>query len=154
MAGSTADRVRSLAEPIAAELNLRIWDVRYVKEGASWFLRIFIDSDEGITIDDCENFSRAIDAPLDEADMISESYYLEVSSPGLGRELTRPEHFEILKGEEIKVRLIRPKDGQKEFEGILQSFENDTVSILSGTEVLSFTKAEISKVRLNDDKDI
>ena len=59
MAGSTADRVRSLAEPIAAELNLRIWDVRYVKEGASWFLRIFIDSDEGITIDDCENFSRA-----------------------------------------------------------------------------------------------
>ena len=82
---STVDKVLSIIAPIAKEQGLDIWDVRYLKEGASYFLRIFIEKPEGITIDDCENFSRAIDEPLDEADPIKENYFLEVSSPGLGR---------------------------------------------------------------------
>ncbi len=85
--------VEELAVPIAADLGLRIWDVRYLKEGSQWFLRVFIDKDGGVDINDCENMSRALDAPLDELDPIAGEYILEVSSPGIERELIRPEHF-------------------------------------------------------------
>ncbi len=150
----TAGRVYKIIAPIAEELGLDIWDIRYVKEGAAWFLRIFIDKEEGIDITDCENLSRAIDAPLDEHDPIKESYYLEVSSPGLGRELCRPEHFEMLKGEEITVRLVRPKDGEKEFVGVLVCEQNGNVTINGEKGELTFEKSEISKVKLNDDLDL
>ena len=99
----TAQKVYDVVKPFADELSLDIWDIQYVKEGSAWFLRIFIDKDGGVDITDCENLSRAIDEPLDVADPIKESYYLEVSSAGLGRELVHPEHFEMLKGETITV---------------------------------------------------
>ena len=92
--GNTVAAVWDIAAPIAEQLGLDIWDIRFVKEGADWFLRIFIDKDGGVTIEDCENMSRAMDAPLDEADPIPQSYCLEVSSPGVERELTRDSHFE------------------------------------------------------------
>lgn len=149
--GGTAKRVYDIVAPIADGLGLEIWDIRYVKEGSAWFLRIFIDKDGGIDIDDCERFSRAIDAPLDERDPIKESYYLEVSSAGLGRELTKPEHFAKMTGEEVTVKLIRPKDNEKEFVGILTGFENGTVIISNETGEHKFEKNEISKVKLNDD---
>ena len=101
--GNVVQAVWQIAEPIARELGLEIWDIRFLKEGADWFLRIFIDKEGGIDISDCENMSRAIDKPLDEADPIEQSYCLEVSSPGVERDLVRPEHFERYKGADIKV---------------------------------------------------
>ena len=88
--GNTVAAVWQIAQPIAESLGLELWDVRFVKEGADWFLRIFIDKEDGVSIDDCEAMSRAIDKPLDDADPISQSYCLEVSSPGVERELVRP----------------------------------------------------------------
>ena len=151
---NTAARVREIIEPFAKQLGLQIWDVRYVKEGASWFLRIFIDKPDGVTIDDCEALSRLIDEPLDQADPVPDSYYLEVSSPGLGRELTRPEHFAQCMGQEIMLKCIRPQNGQKEFAGILKAFYGENVVIATGDQTLSFPKSDLSAVRLNDDNDI
>ena len=152
--GNTVDRVWKIVEPIAEELDLFIWDIRFVKEGASWFLRIFIDNDDGISIDDCERMSKAIDKPLDDEDPIVESYYLEVSSPGLGRELTRPEHYEILKGEEIKIKLFRPKDGVKEYVGELIGLSDGIITIVKDGLEIQVLKTEASQIKLNDDKDI
>lgn len=149
-AAKTTDRVFELAEPVAKELGLSIWDVRFVKEGASWYLRIFIDKPDGIGIEDCEAMSRAIDPLLDEADFISQSYYLEVSSPGLGRELSRPEHFQRYMGEEIRIRLIRAKDGRKEWTGRLLGYDGSVLLESDGTEI-RFEKADISRVNLLDD---
>lgn len=106
-----------LAEPLARQLGLRIWDVRFVKEGADWYLRVFIDRDGGVSIDDCVDLTRLLSPALDEADPIDQSYCLEVSSPGVERELTRPEHFEAYRGRAVTVRLIRPRDGQRDFTG-------------------------------------
>jgi ribosome maturation factor RimP len=153
MAGNTAERVRKIVEPYAKELGLSIWDICYVKEGALWFLRIFIDKPGGVTIEDCENFSRAVDLPLDDADPIKESYCLEVCSPGLGRELTRPEHFAAYIGAEVTVKLIRPLGGEREFVGKLVS-AGESVVLNIGGEEKSFDKQGISAVKLNDDCDL
>ena len=91
--GNTVAAVWEIAAPVAEQLGLSIWDIRFQKEGVSWYLRIYIDKEGGVGITDCENFSRAVDGPLDEADPIEQSYYLEVSSPGVERQLTRDEHF-------------------------------------------------------------
>ena len=109
--GSTVKTVWEIAEPIAQSLGLEIWDIRFEKEGADWFLRIFIDKADGVSIDDCVEMSHAIDKPLDEADPIEQSYCLEVSSPGLERDLKRDAHFEKSIGDKIMVKLIRPVDG-------------------------------------------
>lgn len=159
-AAKTTDRVFSLAEPVARELGLSIWDVRFVKEGASWYLRIFIDKPEGINIEDCEAMSRAVDPLLDEADFISQSYYLEVSSPGLGRELSRPEHFQRYIGEAVRVRLIRARDGRKEWTGRLSGYDGGVILSPDGADMdspeaaaseIRFEKADISRVNLLDD---
>lgn len=147
---NTAQQVLSIIAPIAKEQELDIWDVRYLKEGASYFLRIFIDKPEGITIDDCERFSRAIDEPLDKADPIKEAYYLEVSSPGLGRELCKEEHFKAFIGEEVIVKLYKAINKQKEFIGTLVDYENGKVVIEYNGENMEFSKGDISKVNLND----
>lgn len=147
----TADRVWALAEPVAASLGLSLWDVRFVKEGASWYLRIFVDKPEGVFIDDCVDLSHAMDPILDEEDFISQSYYLEVSSPGLGRELTRPEHFTALKGREIRVRLVRPVDGKRDFTGILESFDGASVTLMDGGAPFTFLKNDAAYIKLNDD---
>ena len=147
---NTVEKVLSIIAPIAKQQQLKLWDVRYLKEGASYFLRIFIDKPEGITIDDCERFSRAIDEPLDAADPIKEAYFLEVSSPGLGRELVKPEHFKEFLGEPVVVKLYKAKNNQKEFCGKLIDYENDKIVIEYNDEPLEFLKSEISKVNLND----
>ena len=119
--GNVADVVREMARPIAASLGLDLWDVRYVKEGADWFLRIFIDRPEGVSLDDCTAMSHAVDGPLDELDPIPQSYSLEVCSPGINRQLTRPEHFEAFLGAPVRVRLIRPmEDGTRVLSGELE----------------------------------
>lgn len=147
---SVAERVFEIVSPIAKEQNLGIWDIKYLKEGASYFLRIFIDKPEGITIDDCENFSRAIDEPLDLADPIKEAYFLEVSSPGLNRELSKDEHFNAFIGEEIIVKLYKAIDKEKELIGKLLNYENGEVTIEHNGEPLKINKKEISKINLND----
>ncbi len=143
--------VRTLAEPVAAELGIRLWDVRFVKEGASWFLRIFIDKDGGVDINDCVDMTHALNPVLDEADPIEQSYCLEVSSPGLERDLTRDEHFEVMKGEKIKLRLIRPDENkQREFSGILKSYEDGNITMDIAGEERTFIKKETSWVKLDD----
>lgn len=151
--GTTVSAVWRVAEPIAKELGLDIWDVRFVKEGASWYLRIFIDKSEGVTIEDCENMSRAVDGPLDELDPIEQSYFLEVSSPGTQRELTRPEHYEKMKGNDVVVKLYRPADtGEKEFVAELVGLSGDEIVFkdMDGTK-FTIAKKEASSVHLYDD---
>lgn len=147
--GGAAACVQEIAGPVATKLGLEIWDVRYEKEGGSWYLRIFIDKPGGVTIDDCERFSRTIDPLLDEADPIDGSYYLEVSSPGIERELLRPEHFMRYLGEKIIVRFIRPVDGRREYVGTLESFEGDTITLRTPEgEALRFTRRQASHIRI------
>lgn len=144
-------RTEALLEPIVAEYGVRIYDVEYVKEGSDWYLRAYIDKDEGVTIDDCENVSRALNVKLDEEDYIADAYILEVSSPGLGRKLTKERHFLQSMGEEIEVKTYKPIDKQKEFVGNLKAYDNGNVTIdMDGKEV-TFAKEEIANVRLTFD---
>ena len=126
---NVAAAVREIAEPLAESLGYSVWDVEYVKEGADMILRITIDTDaeEGITIDDCEKMHRAIDPLLDEADPIEGSYMLAVSSPGVERTLTRPEHFERMKGETVNVRFYTAQEpgGKKSVKGTLIGLDGD-----------------------------
>ena len=150
MASNTADRVWALIEETVKAQGVDLWDVRFVKEGASYYLRVFIDSENGIDIDNCVDVSHAIDPILDDADPISHSYCLEVSSPGLERELIRPEHFEKMLGNEVKVKLYRQINGAKEIRGTLLSFENGNLALNVNDEDVSLSKGDYSSVRLAD----
>ena len=146
-----AAKVWDIAEPIAKELGLKLWDVRFLKEGAEWYLRVFIDKDGGVSIDDCVDMSHALDKPLDELDPIDRSYCLEVSSPGVERELSIDEHFEACLGQSIKVKLIRPVDNQREFVGTLESFDgSDFVLRLDEEKAMVINKKETANIKLND----
>lgn len=148
--GNTVSAVRKLAEPIAAELGLSIWDIRFLKEGGLWYLRIFIDKPEGVGIEDCERMSRAINGPLDELDPIEQSYCLEVCSPGINRELSRPEHFEEFIDFAIEIRLIRPNEnGEKEIAGILKDYDGSVITIEDEDEnTILINKKDTSSVHL------
>ena len=151
---SVASKVEKLAIPIAQRLGLEIWDIEYVREGASWYLRIFIDKEGGVSIDDCENFSRAIDGPLDEADPIDRQYCLEVSSPGIERELKYDRHFASQMGKAVRVRLIRPGEGGiRELEGRLTGFDGAVITIEGGEGPVSVKKSDTAYVRLSDTED-
>jgi len=113
--GGVAGLVREIAETVADELGYYVWDVEYVKEGARRILRITIDNEEGITIEDCERFHRTIDPKIDEVDPIEESYYLEISSPGIERELKTPMHISACEGWQVEVKLYAPINGTKVF---------------------------------------
>ena len=149
--GNTVNTVWQIAEPLAKELGLEIWDVRFEKEGADWFLRIFIDKEGGVSIDDCVDMSHAIDKPLDDADPIEQSYCLEVCSPGVERELKRDEHFMKFIGEAVMVKLIRPLENKREYNGILESYENGSFELrLEDGTGLMINKKETSYVKLDD----
>ena len=148
---NTVAVVWELVEPYAEELGLRIWDVRFLKEGADWYLRIFIDKDGGVSIDDCVDMTHAINKPLDESDPIEQAYFLEVSSPGVERDLVRDEHFTAYVGEKIKVKMIRPVEGKREFSGVLESYDDGSITIRCDDESgITFTKKEASWVKLDD----
>lgn len=148
---NTVSAVRAIAEPIAEKLGLQIWDIRFLKEGTGWFLRIFIDKDGGVGIDDCVEMSRALNDPLDEADLIEQAYCLEVSSPGVERELVRDEHFQKYIGEKVKLKTIRPVDGKREFSGILESFDGGMITVRFEDESgLSVSRKEAAWVKLDD----
>lgn len=144
---NAAERVYGLIKDTVEAQGVTLWDVRFLKEGASWYLRVFIDKPEGISIDDCTNVSHAIDPIIDEADPIDVSYYLEVCSPGIERELTRPYHYEAVKGEKIKIKLYKALDGKKEFIGILTDVSDNITLDIDG-EIMSFELSAISKANL------
>ncbi len=146
---SAAERVYSLIKETVESQGVELWDVRFVKEGASWYLRVFIDKEDGITIDDCTDVSHAIDPVIDEADPIDKSYYLEVCSCGIERELSRPEHFEKMLGEKVKIKLYKAIDGVKEFTGTLVSAK-DSITIEVDGNNMEFTLKDISKANLCD----
>lgn len=156
-AGNTTEVVRKLAQPIVEEAGVFLWDVRFIKEGADWFLRVYIDKvDEPVSINDCVTVSRKLSALLDEADPISQSYCLEVSSPGIERELIRPEHFEMFAGAAVVVKLYHAKEnGEREFAGILQDPTEDGILRIVDIDenLLHFDRKEVSSVHVLDDED-
>lgn len=143
---SVASRVREICLPVAAELGYTVWNVEYVKEGADYILRIEIDSENGIGIEDCERMSRAIDPILDEEDPIEDSYSLEVSSPGVERTLSRPEHFEAMMGSKVEVKLFAAVNGAKSVVGELTGYADGDVTVENDTGTLTLKKADIAKV--------
>ncbi len=142
------DTVAALAEPIARETGCEIWDVEYVKEAGTWFLRVYLDRPEGVTIDHCEAVSRALDVKLDEVDPIEGSYVLEVSSPGADRVLRKDEHFARFMGEQVEVRLYRPVDGAKTLVGALAGYEDGGVTIETKEGPRTLAKQDVAQVRL------
>jgi ribosome maturation factor RimP len=148
MAG-VAERIFDLIRPTVEGCGVSLWDVRFVKEGASYYLRVFIDKPEGIDIDDCTNVSHAIDPVIDEADPIDKSYYLEVCSPGLERQLVRPEHFARFIGSPVKLKLYRAVGGSKELSGVLVRYDGG-VEIETPSEHIYIDKKDITAVRLDD----
>lgn len=151
MAGKVETKVLEIAEPIARDLGLSIWDIEFVKEGADHYLRIYIDKEGGVGIDDCVDMSHAIDGPLDDADPIDVSYTLEVSSPGAERSLKTDAHFMAYIGEKVMVKLIRPVDGEREFRGILKGYDKGQVVFESNEgKTLSFNKKEASYIKVDD----
>ena len=142
------DLTAQLAHPIAEAAGCSIWDVEYVKEAGTWFLRVYIDKPGGISIEDCEAVSRPLSDKLDEADPIEGSYTFEVSSAGADRVLKKPEHFDHFLGAEVEVKLYRPRDGRKEHVGLLRSWADGNVTLEIGGIPTAFEKKEIALVRL------
>ena len=143
--------VAELARPVVEEHGCTLWDVEYVREAGQWYLRIYIDKDGGVNILDCEAISRALSDILDEADPIESSYIFEVASAGAERPLKRPSDFERYMGAAVLVKLYKPRDGRKEFSGVLAGYDNGAVSLTVGSETLRFEKPEIALVRLRCD---
>ena len=144
---NVAGTVAELVAPVAEEMGIILWDVEFVKEGPKKILRVTIDSEEGIDINTCETFHRTIDPMLDEADPIDESYYLEVTSPGIEREIKTNAHIEMCSGEKVEIKLYAPKNGAKTFTGILNGLDNeDRVIIDINGEITVFEKNEIAKI--------
>lgn len=142
-------KTEKLLRPILEELRFDLYDLEFVKEAGSFYLRIFLDKEGGINIDDCETVSRRMSDLLDETDFIAESYILEVSSPGLGRQLKKDRHFERSLGEEVEVKLYQAIQKQKEWNGILKRFDETTIVIETedGTE-LALERSNLANVRL------
>lgn len=147
---NSAERVYELIKDAVEAEGVRLWDVRFLKEGASWYLRVFIDKPEGISIDDCTNVSHAIDPIIDEADPIDVSYYLEVCSPGIERELTRSRHYEESLGKQARLKLYRAYDGKKEITGTLEDVTEENVTLVTEGNALTVERKNISKANLSD----
>lgn len=145
-------KTEALLLPIVEEKGYEMVDVEYVKEGSNWYLRTFIDKPGGITINDLEGVSRKLSDLLDEEDFISDAYILEVSSPGLGRPLKKDRDFDRSIGEEIEVHLYRSLNGNKQYIGLLKSYDKDTITIEDedGSEI-ALDRVNVSLVRLTID---
>lgn len=148
-------KTEELLVPIAEANHVEIYDVEYVKEGSDWYLRCYIDKEEGVSIDDCEAVSRMLSDKLDETDFIDDAYILEVSSPGLGRQLKKDRHLEKSLLKEVDVKTYRPIDGTKEFTGILKAFDENTVTLgavsSKETKDIVFNRKEIAAIKLTLD---
>ena len=143
-----ADAVAELARPVVEAAGCTLWDVEYVKEAGEWFLRVYIDREGGVDIDCCEAVSRPLSDLLDEADPIQNSYTFEVCSAGCERVLKRPGDFQQFLGSKVLLRLYRPRDGRKEYIGVLKDYQDGTISLSVGEEAMTFTPEETAMVRL------
>ena len=141
-------RTEKLLAPVAEANGVSIYDVEYVKEGSDYYLRAYIDKPGGVNIQDCENVSRALSDILDREDFIPDAYILEVSSPGLGRALKKDRHLQASLGEEVEIKLFKPVDKCKEFAGILESFNSETLTVWEGDVPRTFKRSDIALVRL------
>lgn len=148
MSKKITQQVWEFAQPVVEGFGLKLWDVEYVREGADWFLRLYIDKDSPVDINDCEKVSRAMDPILDEKDPIPDSYTFEVCSAGCERTLKRPSDFQQFLGNKVLVKLYRPRNGRKEYVGVLKSHENGTTTIEVNNEIMEFSQAETALVRL------
>ena len=137
-----------LAAPAIAEAGCTLWDVEYVKEAGTWYLRVLLDKEGGVDILDCEKVSRALSDLLDEADPIEGSYTLEVSSAGAERPLKRPGDFERFMGSPVTVKLYKARNGRKEFAGTLAGYDNGDVTVTVGNAAMTFGKDEVALCRL------
>ncbi len=144
-------RTEEILIPIVEDAGVSIYDVEYVKEGSDWYLRVYIDKPEGVNINDCEVVNRALSAKMDELDFIEDAYILEVSSPGLGRTLKKERHFEKSIGQEVEVKTYKAIDKEKQFVGILQSYDNGVITIETDKKEMKFEKADVASVRLTFD---
>lgn len=145
-------KAEALLLPITESRGYELVDVEFVKEGGTWYLRGYIDKPGGITVNDCEEVSRAFEAELDREDFISESYVLEVSSPGLGRPLKKEKDFVRNRGRDIEIHLFRPVGHEKSWEGVLKSWDGSSVTIetsagTDGTESVTFDRQNIALIR-------
>ena len=140
--------VAGFARPVGEAHGCELWDVEYVREGADYFLRLYIDKESGVDISDCEAISRAVDPILDEKDPIEGSYHFEVCSAGLERALKRPSDFERFMGSPIMIKLYRPRNGLMELPGVLRGYEDGRVTAECGKESITFEKSEVALVRL------
>lgn len=145
------EQVAALAADAVAAQGCELWDVEYVREAGSWYLRLYIDKSEGVDINDCEAISRKVSDLLDEADPIPASYTFEVCSAGIERPLKRPSDFEKFMGADILLKTYSPRGGRKEFPGVLAGYEDGAVTVTMGKETLRFEKQEIALVRLRAD---
>jgi ribosome maturation factor RimP len=145
------DRISEAAGPIVSALSLNLWDVEYLKEGGQNYLRVYIDRPDGVSLDDCEAVSKALDPILDELDPIPDSYIFEVSSAGAERALKRPKDFDICAGREVSLKLYGSRNGTKEFRGTLSGYDSTsgevTIMVNGGTEI--FAANEIAKIHLS-----
>lgn len=143
------EKTESLVMPILNAHNFELYDIEYVKEAGNWYLRIYIDKEDGITVEDCEIVSRAMNDILDEKDYIPDAYIFEVSSPGLGRQLKKDKHFAKSIGEEVELKLFKAMNKQKDFGGILVDFDKDKLVLeqVDGTK-LEFARTDVAMVRL------
>ena len=144
----TTEIVWNFARPVAEKCGCEIWDIEYVKEAGNWYLRVYIDKESGVSIEDCEAVSRELDIILDEADPIQESYIFEVSSAGAERELKRPSDFERFIGSNVELKLYKGIDGKKQFVGILKDYQNGDVTISTAEDDMVFEKSQVALVRL------
>lgn len=142
------DLVASLAKPVVEQFGCELWDVEYVREGSEYFLRLYLDKEGGVDINDCEAVSRAFDPILDEKDPIPGSYHFEVCSAGLERVLKRPSDFQRFLGSPITVKLYRPRNGLKEIPCVLRGYEDGRLTVEAGKETITFEKSEVAQVRL------
>ncbi len=141
-------KTEALLTPIAQANGVEIYDVEYVKEGADWYLRAYIDKPEGVSIIDCETVSRALSDALDKEDFIPDAYILEVSSPGLGRVLKKDKHLQKSIGQEVEIKLFKPIEKCKDFSGILTAFDEKEITILDGEVSRTFERNTVALIRL------
>ncbi len=147
MSKQTVSIVTKLVAPLIEEKKLTLWDLRFEKEGSMWMLRVIIDKEDGIDINDCESLSRSLDKLLDEADPIDQSYCLEVSSAGLERELTKDWHFDFSVGKTLEIKLIRAIDDKREFIGQLKSYCNKIITLIVDNQEVNINFDDTAYVR-------
>ena len=144
-------KTRELILPVLKDAGVELYDIDFEKEGSDWYLRVYIDKEGGVDINDCEKVSRSFNDILDREDYIDETYIFEVSSPGLGRQLKKDIHFEKSLGMQVDVKTYKPIDKCKEFTGILKAYDQNTVTVTVNDTDMNFNRKDIAIIRLSLD---